>query len=217
MPACAQAVRPPGSISTAFISERSRTIPPSEVPNPARLWPPLRTASSAPVSRARLTVRETSDASATRTIAAGRRSNPVKKTRRASSYPGSSGAITLPFRLARRLEIGISGVGSMCTPCPGSGSCYAPSGLSHRLDFRARKRVPEVLPANRQVRPGHRSELCAALLSWCLVCNQVVSPSGLGCLADQKAGASLPPRARGRCVPDQAVAAGTCRILTDHS
>ncbi len=43
---------------------------------PATLWPPLRTASSSPVSRASETTRETSLASAGRTMTAGRRSNP---------------------------------------------------------------------------------------------------------------------------------------------
>ena len=45
-------------------------------PWPAALWPPLRTASSRPVSRANVTTRATSSASATRTMAAGRRSMP---------------------------------------------------------------------------------------------------------------------------------------------
>jgi len=40
------------------------------------LWPPLRTASSRPVSRASATTRETSEASRTRMIMAGRRSMP---------------------------------------------------------------------------------------------------------------------------------------------
>ena len=38
-------------------------MPPSDVPCPARLWPPLRTASSTPLSRATVTTRATSDAS----------------------------------------------------------------------------------------------------------------------------------------------------------
>ena len=59
-----------------FICERSRTIPPSDTPCPARLWPPLRTASSRPVSRASETTAATSAASVGRTIAAGRRSTP---------------------------------------------------------------------------------------------------------------------------------------------
>jgi hypothetical protein len=43
----------------------------------------------------------------------------VKKTRRASSYPGSSGAITLPSRSARRLEIGESDAVLTCIPLLG--------------------------------------------------------------------------------------------------
>ena len=54
-----------------LIADRSRMIPPSDVPCPARLWPLLRTASWAPFSRARSTTRATSAASVARTIAAG--------------------------------------------------------------------------------------------------------------------------------------------------
>ena len=67
------------------MAERSSTIPPSEALWPAGLWPPLRTASSVPVSRASVMTRETSAASAARTIMAGRRSIVPMKTRRASS------------------------------------------------------------------------------------------------------------------------------------
>ena len=51
-PAPAQAVRPAASSSNERSAERSITMPPSQTPWPAGLWPPLRTASSAPVSRA---------------------------------------------------------------------------------------------------------------------------------------------------------------------
>ena len=56
-PASAQTVRPSTSMSIAFISRRSSTIPPSVVLWPAALCPPLRTASSRPVARARPTDR----------------------------------------------------------------------------------------------------------------------------------------------------------------
>jgi hypothetical protein len=46
--------------------------PPVRDASPALLWPPLRTASSRPVSHASSTTRETSPASATRTMTAGR-------------------------------------------------------------------------------------------------------------------------------------------------
>jgi len=75
-PDSAQAVRPSTSISKAFISERSRTMPPSETLWPGMLWPPLRTASSTPVSRASEMTRATSSALATRAMTAGRRSIP---------------------------------------------------------------------------------------------------------------------------------------------
>lgn len=71
-PVSAQAVPPSTSISSAFIAERSRTMPPSEPLCPALLWPPLRTASSLPASAASLTTRETSSASTGRTMADGR-------------------------------------------------------------------------------------------------------------------------------------------------
>ena len=45
-PVSAQAVRRSASISSARSAERSSTMPPSETPWPAGLWPPLRTASS---------------------------------------------------------------------------------------------------------------------------------------------------------------------------
>jgi hypothetical protein len=48
-------------------------MPPSVRLCPARLWPPLRTASSSPLWRANETTRATSVASATRAMAAGRR------------------------------------------------------------------------------------------------------------------------------------------------
>ena len=93
-PGWAQASRRSGSIRRPFIGDRSRTIPPSDVPWPARLWPPLRTASSRPVSAARSTVRETSAASAARTTTSGRgRSAAVvdlARPRRSASSPGTT-------------------------------------------------------------------------------------------------------------------------------
>ena len=85
IPVCAHAVRPATSMSIARMSERSSTTPPSVVPWPAPLWPPLRTASSTPVSRARLTTRATSRSSTTRTMAPGCRSKPPGNTARARS------------------------------------------------------------------------------------------------------------------------------------
>ncbi len=60
-------------------------IPASVTLWPAVLWPPLRTASSSPVWRASAMTCATSVSSATRTIAAGRRSMPPEKTVRATS------------------------------------------------------------------------------------------------------------------------------------
>ena len=87
-PGWAQASRRSGSMWRPFIAPRSRTIPPSDVLWPARLWLPPRTASSRPVSRAKTTVRATSPALAAWTISAGRRSTCARWTWRASSYVG---------------------------------------------------------------------------------------------------------------------------------
>src|SRR6266508_1559246 len=62
-------------------------------------------ASSSLVSRASSTTRETSAASATRTMTAGWCSIPPYKTARASSYLASSGVITRPLRAARSCGI----------------------------------------------------------------------------------------------------------------
>jgi hypothetical protein len=74
-PVCAHAVRASGSMSRPRIADRSSTMPPSLALCPARLCPPLRTASSSPLSRASATTAATSAASVGRTISAGRRSN----------------------------------------------------------------------------------------------------------------------------------------------
>ena len=79
------------------------TRPPSTVPYPARLWPPLRTASSSPPSRAALTTAATSSAPATRATASGRLSIPLKTTCRASSYEESSAVISSPRELRSKL------------------------------------------------------------------------------------------------------------------
>ena len=84
-PAPAQAVRPAASSSNERSAERSITMPPSETPWPAGLWPPLRTASSDPVSRAWAMTRAMSSGPATRAMRAGRRSMCAAKTVRASS------------------------------------------------------------------------------------------------------------------------------------
>ena len=60
-------------------------MPPSVVLWPAPLWPPLRTASSVPVARAKAMTRATSAASATRTMADGRWSAPPSATWRNAS------------------------------------------------------------------------------------------------------------------------------------
>ena len=84
-PVCARAIRLPASSSSLRMRARSSTMPPSLTPWPAPEWPPLRTASSRPPSRASETTKATSSSSTGRTITAGRRSIPGEKTARASS------------------------------------------------------------------------------------------------------------------------------------
>ena len=81
----AQAVRPTGSISSERSAATSMTMPPSETPWPAGLWPPPRTAISDPVSRAVAMSRATSSGVWTRAMSAGWRSTCVANTVRASS------------------------------------------------------------------------------------------------------------------------------------
>ena len=112
-PVSAQAVRLAASICSAFMFLRSRTMPPSLALWPAPLWPPLRTASSSPASRASLTMCATSAASAGRTMTAGRLSIPPIITVRALSYSASPGAITSPVSRVRRSGIEMAEV--VCT------------------------------------------------------------------------------------------------------
>jgi hypothetical protein len=79
------AVALPGSTRTERRVERSIMTPPSDTALPATLWPPPRTESCAPVSRANSTVATTSSVVAHRAIRAGRRSTIPLNTRRASS------------------------------------------------------------------------------------------------------------------------------------
>ena len=84
-PLPAQAVLAASSISRPSRSRTSMTMPPSIVPWAAPLWPPERTASSSPCSRARAMTAATSSVSATRTITAGRTSTPPSMIVRCSS------------------------------------------------------------------------------------------------------------------------------------
>ena len=84
-PPPARAVRRSGSTSTRFIADRSATMTPSPVPNPATLCPPPLTARSRPLSRAWSTTARTSRVSAQRTMTAGCLSIMKLWTRLASS------------------------------------------------------------------------------------------------------------------------------------
>ena len=66
-----RAMRRLRSIVIAFIGERSISMPPSVVLCPAKLWPPLRTATARSCSRAKVMAAMTSVASMQRTIRAG--------------------------------------------------------------------------------------------------------------------------------------------------
>ena len=84
-PGSTRAVRANGSMRTDFIGDKSIITPPSQTALPAMLWPPPRTESSAPVSRAKSTAALTSAAPAHRTMTAGRRSIIAFQTLRAAS------------------------------------------------------------------------------------------------------------------------------------
>ena len=84
-PASARTVRPAGSTVVLRNSDRSMTRAPSATPSPAPLWPPPRTAISAPWRRANRTQLMTSALSRQRAIAAGCLSIMPLYTARASS------------------------------------------------------------------------------------------------------------------------------------
>ena len=73
------------STCAAFIRDRSITSPSSQMALPAMLCPPPRTASSSPLSRAKLTARTTSGVAAQRAMTAGRLSIIAFQIFRASS------------------------------------------------------------------------------------------------------------------------------------
>ena len=84
-PPPARAVRACGSTAIDLSPRRSITMPSSQVLSPEKLWPPQRTATASPCSRAACTAATTSAVLAQRAITAGRRSIIALKTRRASS------------------------------------------------------------------------------------------------------------------------------------
>ena len=84
-PAWTRATRASASTSTVRIGERSTTTPSSHVESPARLCPPLRTASSSPLSRAKRIAATTSAVVLQRAMTAGCLSNAPFQTARASS------------------------------------------------------------------------------------------------------------------------------------
>jgi len=67
-------VRASGSTVIDLRPRRSICIPPSQVLSPEKLWPPQRTATMSPLSRAIFTAATTSAVVAQRAITAGRRS-----------------------------------------------------------------------------------------------------------------------------------------------
>src|SRR6185436_3557490 len=95
-PPAAHAVRAAGSTNTPFIGVRSITTPSSQVEYPGTLWPPPRTATSRPLSRASATAAITSATPVQRAITAGRRSYMPLNTALAASYSASPGRITGP-------------------------------------------------------------------------------------------------------------------------
>ena len=135
-PGLTRAVRARGSTSTVRWAERSTTTPPSHTALPATLWPPLRTASGRPCSRAKRTAATTSPWCAHRAMRAGRRSTMPFQTRRADSYSRWPGPISTPAKAPSRAPTAVSSI--TAHPDPG-----------HRLD------------RNRGVR-GHQGARAAA-------------------------------------------------------
>jgi hypothetical protein len=95
-PGSARARRPTGSTLISFSPERSMTSPSSQAALPATLWPPPRTASGRPCSRAKATAAITSATSPQRVISAGRLSIIPFQTCRAKSYRAACGRRSSP-------------------------------------------------------------------------------------------------------------------------
>ena len=95
-PGPARAIRCSGSTEIAFIPDRSITMPSSHTALPETLWPPPRTATGRPRSRANARALATSPGPPQRAISAGRRSTVPFQTRRARSYAAWSGPISSP-------------------------------------------------------------------------------------------------------------------------
>ena len=95
-PPAARAVRRAGSTRIAFISDRSIITPSSQTAYPATEWPPPRTDTSRPRSRAKLTASTRRRRRRSGRSAPGRRSIAPFQTRRASSYPSSPGRSSAP-------------------------------------------------------------------------------------------------------------------------
>ena len=174
-PAPVHAVRASWSISSSLSSVRSSTIPPSLTPWPAAPCPPLRTASSIPVSRASPTTCATSAASAGRTTTAGRRSWSGEKSARAESYSGSSGPITCPLTVVRSsaaemeecevlLTVSLLARGFATTTIVGLRvRLRTPRDLIARTVFEQERTIPS--PASAEVHPGYTGRPARAVSS----------------------------------------------------
>ena len=99
-----RAVRASGSTRTPRMADRSMTTPPSHVPKPGTLWPPPRTATVIALSAAKRTAVITSPALTGWTMTAGRLSIMPLRTARATSYPSSSGPVTVPLISSRNVS-----------------------------------------------------------------------------------------------------------------
>jgi len=97
-PASTSARPSPSSTRTPFNADRSTTSPSSQSARPPTPWPPLRTDIRRSCSRANRTELRTSDASAHRATSPGLRSIAPFQIERASSYVGSVGTISRPWK-----------------------------------------------------------------------------------------------------------------------
>src|ERR671922_1897118 len=107
-PPFARAVLPGGSTRTPFMRDRSINRPSSQVPLPATLCPPHRTATGSEFSRAKSTAAMTSATPRGRMMSAGLLSIMAFQTRRAVSYGGSFGTTSSPLKSSASLPAGSS-------------------------------------------------------------------------------------------------------------
>ena len=128
---------------------RSMTIPPSDTPWPITLWPPLRTASSSPVSRASAITRAMSISSATRTIDRRVQVEPAVEDRAGPVVLGVVGSDHLPAHVGPELGDRDAGRCAHDVPPPSVATC-----LDRRYRTRTHRSRPRPPPYSLATRVG---------------------------------------------------------------